>query len=138
MKNNRMILNGINMGISKIELDESDLRIIDKSGIYCFRAFIYYNWKDIEHIKVGEKREIDFNECTLSENNESAFIWPIKSYVERLTNDSLCFNFQCENMSEAITYMNQRNAFDIVPSSLEVKAILHHKDAKNGAIIYEF
>ena len=35
------------------------------------------------------------------------------------TNDSLCFYFRFENISETITYMNQRNAFDIVPSSLE-------------------
>ena len=33
--------------------------------------------------------------------------------------------------------MNQRNAFDIVPSSLEVKVLLNNKDAKNGSIIYE-
>ena len=137
MENNMMILNGINIGISKIELDESDLRIIDKSGKYCFRVFIYYNWNEIDNIKTGEKVEIDFNEYTLSENNESALIWPTNSYVKRVTNDSLCFYFHFENISETITYMNQRNAFDIVPSSLEVKVLLNHKDAKNGSIVYE-
>ena len=38
MNKNIMILNGKNIGISKIELDKSELRIIDKSGIYCFRV----------------------------------------------------------------------------------------------------
>ena len=137
MENNMMILNGSNIGISKIELDESDLRIIDKSGIYCFRVFIYYNWKEIDNIKTGEKVEINFNEYTLSENNESALIWPTNSYVKKVTNDFLGFYFHFENISETITYMNQRNAFDIVPSSLEVKVLLNHKDAKNGSIIYE-
>ena len=132
-----MILNDINIGISKIELDKSDLRIIDKSGRYCFRVVIYYNWKEIDNIKNGEKVEINFNEYILSENNASALIWPTNSYVKRITNDSLCFYFHFENIPETITYMNQRNVFDIVPSSLEVKVLLNHKDAKNGSIIYE-
>ncbi len=137
LENNMMILNDINIGISKIELDKSDLRIIDKSGRYCFRVVIYYNWKEIDNIKNGEKVEINFNEYILSENNASALIWPTNSYVKRITNDSLCFYFHFENIPETITYMNQRNVFDIVPSSLEVKVLLNHKDAKNGSIIYE-
>ncbi len=136
-KRNIMILNDVDVGISKITLDESDLKVIDKSGIYCFRVFIYYNWKDINNIKALEKKEIDFNEYILSENNELALIWPTESYVEKINDDSLYFYFSFHDITKNITYMNQRNAFDIVPNSLEVKVLLNHKDAKNGSIIYE-
>ena len=133
-----MILNGKNIGISKIELDRSDLRIIDKSGIYCFQVCVYYNWKDINNIKIGEKEQVDFNEYILSENNEPALIWPTKSYVEKLTNDYLCFYFKFENISETITYMNKRNCFNILPNFLEVKIFIDYKDAKKNSIVYEF
>ena len=138
MNKNIMILNDKNIGISKIELDRSDLRIIDKSGIYCFQVYIYYNWKDINNIKIGEKEQVDFNEYILSENNEPALIWPTKSYVEKLTNDYLCFYFKFENMPETITYMNTRNGFDILLNSLEVKVFIDYKDAKKNSIVYEF
>ena len=138
MNKNIMILNDKNIGISKIELDRSDLRIIDKSGIYCFRVCVYYNWKDINELKIGEKEQVDFNEYILSENNESALIWPTKGYVEKLTNDYLCFYFKFENMSETITYMNKKNGFDILLNSLEVKAFIDYKDAKKNSIVYEF
>ena len=137
MNKKLMILNGKNIGISKIELDRSELRIIDKSGIYCFRVCVYYNWKDINNIKIGEKEQVDFNEYILSENNEPALIWPTKSYVEKLTNDYLCFYFKFENISETITYMNKRNCFNILPNFLEVRIFIDYKDAKNGSIIYE-
>ena len=128
-----MILNGKNIGISKIELDESDLRIIDKSGIYCFQVCVYYNWKDINNIKIGEKEQVDFNEYILSENNEPALIWPTKSYVEKLTNDYLCFYFKFENISETITYMNKRNCFNILPNFLEVKIFIDYNNTKKDA-----
>ena len=82
-----MILNDINVGISQITLDKSALKIIDKYNIYCLRIFLYYNWKEINNIKIGQKEKINFNEYILSENNEPALVWPTKSYVEKLTND---------------------------------------------------
>ena len=133
MNKNIMILNDKNIGISKIELDRSDLRIIDKSGIYCFQVCVYYNWKDINNIKIGEKEQVDFNEYILSENNEPALIWPTKSYVEKFINDYLCFYFKFENISEIITYMNKRNCFNILPNSLEVKVFIDYNNTKKDA-----
>ena len=70
-----MILNGIDIGISKIELDKSDLRITDQSGKYCLQVCVFYNWNDINKIRNNQKEEIDFNEYCLSLNNEPALIW---------------------------------------------------------------
>lgn len=76
MKTNEsiMILNGENIGISRIELNQSDLIVIDKSHKYILHVFVEYNWKDINEIKPGTKAKIDFNEYSLSENNEPALI----------------------------------------------------------------
>ena len=137
-KRNIMILNDLDIGISKITLDKGDLKVIDKSGIYCFRVFLYYNWKDINNIKALEKKEIDFNEYILSENNEPALIWPTESYVEKINDDSLYFYFSFHDIAKNITYMNKRNSFDIIPNSLEVKILINYKDALKGSIIYEF
>ena len=65
-----MVLNGIDIGISKIGLDRSDLRVIDKFGKYCLQVCVFYSWKDITRIPVGQKAQIDFNEYVLAENNE--------------------------------------------------------------------
>ncbi len=138
MNENIMILNGKNIGISRIELDKSDLRIIDKYGTYCLQVCVYYNWKEINNIKIGKKENIEFNEYILHENNEAALILPSKVYVEKITNDYLCFYFNFENISKTITYMNERNNFDIVPNSLEVKVFIDNKDTINNSIIYEF
>ncbi len=129
---NTMVLNGVNIGISKITLDETELIIIDKSGIYCLRIILYYNWKEINNIEIGEKAKIDFNEYILSENNEPSLIWPEESYVEKVTNNSLYFYFNFENMSKTITYMNKRNCFNILPNSLVVKAFIDYKEVFNG------
>ena len=138
MNKNILILNGLDMGISKIELSKSDLIITDKSGIYTLKVFLYYNWKEINNLKLKEKAKIAFNEYILSENNEPALIWPTKSYVEKITNDSLCFYFNFANISETITYMNQKNSFNILPNFLEVKVFIDYKDATKGLIIYEY
>lgn len=138
MNNNYMILNGVNLGISKMALDNGALVIYDKAQKYCLSVFIYYNWPDINKIKVGHKARINFNEYILSENNEPALILPTQCYVEKIINDSLSFYFDFENMAETIHYMNQRNCFDIVPHSLEIKVLIDYNDAKNGSIIYEY
>ena len=136
MTNNIMILNDINIGISKIELDKSDLIVTDKESKYCFKVCIQYNWQDINSLKVGEEKDIDFNEYILSENNEPAIVWPNESYVKRIDNDCLCFHLKFEDLDRTIHYMNKRNRFDIVPKNLEVKVFLNFKYAKDGAIIY--
>lgn len=136
-KFNVMILNNVNIGISRIELDKSDLIITDKSGRYCLRVCVYYNWKDINSIKIGQKKKIDFNEYCLAENNESALICPSLCYVEK-SNDSLSFYLKFKNLSSTIHYMNKRNCFDIKPDSLEIKVFIDYKDAIGDAIIYEY
>lgn len=136
MTNNIMILNSTNIGISKIELDKSDLIVTDKESKYCFKVCVLYNWQDINNLKVGEEKNIDFNEYILSENNEPALVWSNIGYVKRIDNDCLCFHFIFENLDSTIHYMNMRGCFDIVPRNLEVKVFLNSKDAKDGAIIY--
>lgn len=138
MNDNFMILNNINIGISKIELDKSDLIIIDKLHKYCLQVKVKYNWKDINNIKVGEKKNIDFNEYCLAENNEPALIWPSICYVEKISNDYLSFYLKFENLSSETHYMNMRNCFNIEPKTLEVKVIIDYKDAIGDSIIYKF
>ncbi len=135
---NAMILNNENVGISKIELNESDLLITDKSCKYCFKVCLKYNWKEMNSIKVGEKKNIDFNEYCLSENNEPALIWPSNCYVEKVNDDSICFYLEFKDLSDTTTYMNKRGCFDIELSSLEVKIFIDYKDVIKDSIIYEF
>jgi len=137
-KDNIMILNDIDIGISKIELDKSDLRVIDKSGKYCLQVHIQYNWKDINALKAGEKKNIDFNEYCLAENNEPALIWPTKSKVKKIDEDSICFYLDFMDLSNTTHYMNQRNCFDIELNTLKVKAFINYKDAAYDSITYEF
>lgn len=132
-----MILNGENIGISKIELNKSDLLIIDKSGKYCLKVCVLYSWKDINKIKTLKKQEIDFNECCLSENNEAALVWPSNSYVEKISSDLLCFYLEFSDLANTTHYMNQRGRFDILLYSLEVKVFIRFKDIVNGSIIYD-
>ncbi len=135
---NIMILNGVDIGISKIELDKSALLITDKSCKYCLQVYIMYNWKDINSIKAGEKKNIDFNEYCLSENNEPALIWPTNCWVEKVSDDSIYFHLIFNELLDTTTFMNKRGHFDIELRSLEIKAFIDYKDAKKGSIIYEF
>ena len=133
-----MLLNGIDIGISRIELDKSDLIIIDKSDKYCLQVYVGYNWKDINSIEVGKRKEINFNEYCLSENNEVALIWPTTCCVEKISDNILCFNLEFENLSSTTDYMNKRGHFDIELNSLEIKVFIDYKDAKGDSIIYNF
>lgn len=135
---NFMILNNINIGISKIELDKDDLLVTDKSSKYCLQVCVEYNWQDINSLRVGETKDIDFNEYCFSENNEPALIWPSTCYVEKIDNDTLCFYLNFKDLSNDITYMNKRGCFDIELKSLEVKVFIDYKDAKENSIIYKF
>ena len=54
-----MIFNGKDIGISKIELDESDLLVTDKTGKYCLHVYVMYNRKEIELIEVGEGKKLN-------------------------------------------------------------------------------
>lgn len=75
---NMMILNGVDIGISKIELNRSELLVIDKSCKYYLKVYVMYDWKYINSIKVGKTKNIDFNEYCLSENDEFAYYgWPL-------------------------------------------------------------
>lgn len=100
--------------------------------------FKSYNWKDINNIKIGTREKIDFNEYCLSENNEPALIWPSNCYVEKISNSSLCFNLEFEDLSNTITYMNQRGYFDIDLKNLKCKIFIDYKDVVNGSIIYNY
>lgn len=135
---NVMILNNVNIGISEIELNEWDLLITDKSLKYCLQVCIKYNWEEINSLKVGEKKNINFNEYCLAENNEAALVWPDTSYLERLSDDSLYFHIAFRDLAHETHYMNKRGHFDIELKSLEVKIFINYKDAIGDSIIYKF
>lgn len=133
---NIMILNNKNIGISKIELNESELYIADKDNKYSLCVHIY-NWKEINKIEIGKKQKIDFNEYCLGENNESALVWPTDAYVEKPTKDSIIFYLKFSDFSD-VCYMNKRECFDTKLKSLEVKVFIKYKDAIGDSIIYKF
>lgn len=137
-KGNYLILNGIDLGISKIELDRSDLRIIDKTGNYCLKIYIMYNWKEINRLKIKERSTIDFNEYCFSENNESALIVPTNCYVEKIKEDVICFYFKFSNLSISTHFMNERNCFNINLDDLECQVFIDYKDVKEGTIVYDY
>lgn len=138
--NNKMILNNKDIGISKIELNKSDLLITDKTGKYTLHVTIYYNWKEINNLKIGEEKNIDFNEYILTENNEPVLLWPNKSLVKKISDDIICFNIEFVNISnnKDTCYMNKRGCFDIPLVSLEVKALINYQDVSNNSIKYKF
>ncbi len=135
---NSMTLNDKDIGISKIELNKCDLLVTDKSGKYCLKVYLLYNWKDINNIKIGQKRKIDFNEYCFSENNEPALIWPVECLVEKISDTSLYFYLSFNDLENETTYMNSREHFDIKLKSLKVKVLIDDRDAVNGSIIYNF
>ncbi len=140
MKNkiNKLILNGNDIGISKIELNRDNLLITDKSCKYCLSINLHYNWKDINRIKVGEKKTSISNEYCLSENNEPALIWPSSCYVEKVNDNTICFFLEFNKSDDNITYMNKRGFFDIEINYLKVKVYINYEDAKGNSIVYTY
>lgn len=138
MTNNQniMILNGNDIGISKIELSNEELYIVDEIGKYSLCVHIY-NWKEINSAEIGKRQNIEFNEYCFGENNESTLIWPTDVYIEKQTKDSIIFYFKFEDFSDAC-YINKRNCFDIELNSLEVKVNINYKDVQENSIVYRF
>ena len=118
---NIMILNGVNLEIDKIELDENGLYITDKTHKYSYYVHIY-NWNEIHDIPVGDKKNIDFNEYTFAVNNVSVLIWPTTCYVEKTTINSIRFYFKFDDFTDAC-YMNMRGHLDTKLESLEINVI---------------
>ena len=137
MQKNYMILNGTNVGISNIELKKSELIIVDKSKKYQFVVTIFYNWQNINKIKIGDNEEIKFNEYILSENNEAALIWPTISSVKKIDENKIVFYFEFKDLKN-ICFMNKREKFDISIESLSIKVYINYKDVKNKIIKYIF
>lgn len=140
MKNykNIMLLNGEDIGISRIELDKSDLLVTDRSRKYCLKVYVNYNWKEIGNIKVGTKAKVDFNEYILSENGEPALIIPTRTYVEKMSDDVICFDLEFDGLSSMTCYMNKKEHFDIKLDSLKIKIYIDYRDARKGHIVYNF
>ena len=134
MKNNNiMILNNKNIGVSKIEFNPNgNLIITDKTGKYCLVVCIQYNIEDINNIRVGEDKKIDFNEYYICENNEPALIIPTSSSIQRLNNDILCFHFNFENIENDIHYMNKKEHFDIELKSLKCDIEINYNKVSKG------
>ncbi len=132
---NCLILNGQSIGISKIELNKSELCIEDKTGKYSLCVHIY-NWKEINSIKTGKRQSIEFNEYCLCENNEPALIWPTDCYIKKPTDDSIIFYLKFDDFSN-ICYMNKKKCFDIELESLEVNVNINYKDVIGKSIIYK-
>ncbi len=135
--NNAMILNKKNIGISCALLDEDDLLVYSKDNKYCFKVYMGSSWKDIRNIKVGEKKQIEFSEVCLSDNNVPALILPNISCIQKINEYELLFYFKCDNFND-IVYMSMKNHFDIELESLEVQILFNIKDFVNNKIIYKF
>jgi len=136
---NFMILNNENIGISYAELNEDEVLLYNNNSKYCFKVYLNSNgnWKDIYNLKIGEKRQIEFSEYGLSENNIPALIFPTISYVEKPNDYELLFYFKCENFND-IVFMSFKNHFDIELNNLEIQILFNLKDFKNNRIIYKF
>lgn len=120
---NIMILNGVNLEIDKIELDENGLYITDKTHRYSYYVHIY-NWDEIHKVPIGEKYDIEFNEYNFCENGESALIWPTTCYIEKTTINSIRFYFKFDDFTGAC-YMNMRGHLDTKLESLEINVIIN-------------
>lgn len=118
---NIMILNGVNLEIDKIELDENGLYITDKTHRYSYYVHIY-NWDEIHKVPIGEKYDIEFNEYNFCENGESALIRPTTCYIEKTTINSIRFYFKFDDFTDAC-YMNMRGHLDTKLESLEINVI---------------
>lgn len=118
---NIMILNGVNLEIDKIELDENGLYITDKTHRYNYYVHIY-NWDEIHKVPIGEKYDIEFNKYNFCENWESALIWPTTCYIEKTTINSIRFYFKFDDFTGAC-YMNMRGHLDTKLESLEINVI---------------
>ncbi len=133
MNNNIMILNNKNIGVSKIEFNPNgNLIITDKTGKYCLVVCIQYNIEDINNIRVGEDKEIYFNEYYICENNEPALIIPTSSSIQRLDNDILLFHFNFENIEKNIHYMNKKEHFVIELKSLKCDIEINYSKVLKG------
>lgn len=126
---NIMILNGVNLEIDKIELDENGLYITDKTHKYSYYVHIY-NWNEIHDIPVGDKKNIDFNEYTFAVNNVSVLIWPTTCYVEKTTINSIRFYFKFDDFTDAC-YMNMRGHLDTKLESLEINVNVEYELGEN-------
>ena len=118
---NIMILNGVNLEIDKIELDENGVYITDKTHRYSYYVHIY-NWDEIHKVPIGEKYDIEFNEYNFCENGESALIWPTTCYIEKTIINSIRFYFKFDDFTDAC-YMNMRGHLDTKLESLEINVI---------------
>ena len=133
--NNILILNNKDIGVSDIEFDiDGTIRIIDKDHKYSLLVWIRYNKDDIDSLKINEKKDISFNEYTISEYHESAIVWPIISQVERVKENLISFYFKFDNIENDVCYMNERGCFDIKLHSLECKTYVNYK--KGGIMKY--
>ncbi len=134
--NNLMLLNNKDIGISFAELNDDELYLYSKNSKYCFKVYIK-DQKNLENLKVGEKKQIDFSEYCFSENNFPALIFPTINYVQKTNDNELLFYFKCENFNN-IVHMSMKNHFDIELKSLEIQILFNLKDFKNNKIIYKF
>lgn len=133
-----MILNGKNIGVSKIELNKDELIVVDKSKKYLFFVYVSYDWHKINDCELLKKTNIEFNEYCFSENNEQALVCPSKSVVEKINDTTLCFYFNFKDIFNSVTYMNKRGCFDVKLESLEIKVCVDYKAAIDGTIVYNY
>lgn len=134
-----LILNNKNIGISEIEFNKNgNLIVTNKSKKYCLVVCIQYNIKDITDIKIGENKNIDFNEYYITENNEPALIRPSISSVKRLNEDILSFYFNFEDLKKGTHYMNNRGHFEKELKSLECNILINYKDILKDMILYKY
>lgn len=121
------IINEEKLLIGHLELNRDNLIVVDKTKKYEFVVTLSYNWSDINKLKIGKKEKINFNEYIISENNESALIWPSDSYVEKINPNQIEFYFKFENFDD-ICFMNEKGQFEKNIEFLEIKVNINCND----------
>ena len=122
MKDNIFIINGKDVGISEIEVEkDGNILVHDKSDKYGLSIIVQYDLDKLKSMNIGENKSIDFNEYVILENEETALIWPTKYYVKRISNNTFYLDYTFDNIENDVTYMNERNSFDIILKTLELK-----------------
>lgn len=126
MKDNIFIINGKDVGISEIEVEkDGNILVHDKSDKYGLSIIVQYDLDKLKSMNIGENKSIDFNEYVILENEETALIWPTKYYVKRISNNTFYLDYTFDNIENDVTYMNERNSFDIILKNIELKIMVN-------------
>lgn len=132
MKENVFKVNNKDVGIKKIELDNSgNIEVLDKDEFYSLNIITQYDLNKLEDLKPGETKEVYFNEYEIVCPDGPALIWPETIYVTREKDDVFYMDFDFSNLEKEATYMNMKNAFEEMLKTIELKITVDYKEIFN-------